>query len=202
MFWYSRDSDSDDEYDFDYDEFGWMMSEALVAPDDPKSWIERTAEKGDADGLKAIIRGLKKGSGGAEKLRVSINTSQRWTEVDYKMGGYTKEWEWHNVTPLAAAALKGHSKVVRVLLETGVADPTLSGCPTDNEYYDAFEAAEKGGCEEIKKMLEAVKPFWKEADYRGSRYSAERKKKKFNNSCTDLEGMLAALAAVNPTASK
>ena len=38
-------------------------------------------------------------------LRKLLNASKRWTEVDYKMSGFTKEHEWHDLTPLAKAGL-------------------------------------------------------------------------------------------------
>ena len=41
----------------------------------------------------------------APALRKLLNASKRWTEVDYKMSGFTKEHEWHDLTPLAKAGL-------------------------------------------------------------------------------------------------
>jgi hypothetical protein len=76
----------------------------------------------------------------AGKRRV-LNASQRWTEVDYKMSGFTKEYEWHGLTPLAAAANCGHAHIVQYLLEQG-ADPTLAGCLSEDTHYNALRAAQ------------------------------------------------------------
>jgi len=189
---------------YGYGGFGYNTDH--VPKDDDVPDIVRYAKTGNIEGVKAQISMVRKKARKAKKeqrnkkldkgLRFLINSSQRWTECDYKMSGFVKTWEWHNLTPLAAAAIQGHSEIVRILLETGVADPTLTGCPTDNEYYDAYQAAEKGSSETVKKMLDAVKPYWNTASYSSMHYSKDRVEKGYNNSCTDIDAMRSALAAV------
>jgi hypothetical protein len=125
-----------------------------------------------------------------EKNKV-INHARKWTEVDYKMSGFAKTWEWFDITPLAVAALKGHEEVVQYLLEQG-ADPTLCGCPRADTVLDAFQAARGTSC---NALLDAVKPFWERAKYAGVHYDA-KSRKKFTNSPTDVNGMLRALRNV------
>jgi hypothetical protein len=125
-----------------------------------------------------------------EKNKV-INHARKWTEVDYKMSGFAKTWEWFDITPLAVAALKGHEEVVQYLLEQG-ADPTLCGCPRADTVLDAFQAARGTSC---NALLDAVKPFWERAKYAGVHYDA-KSLKKFTNSPTDVNGMLRALRNV------
>jgi hypothetical protein len=107
------------------------------------------------------------------------------------MSGFTKEYEWFDINPLAVAASKGHDEIVQYLLEEG-ADPTLVGCPYDDTYWDAFKAAHGTRC---IALMEAVKPFWKKASYAGQRYDA-KSRKKFTDEPTDREGMLNALGTV------
>ena len=107
------------------------------------------------------------------------------------MSGFTKEYEWFDITPLAVAASKGRDDIVQYLLEEG-ADPTLSGCPHDDVYWNAFQAARGERC---VALLDAVKPFWKKAVYAGHHYNANARKK-FDNKPNDFEGMLRALRAV------
>lgn len=76
-----------------------------------------------------------------------INATRRWTEVDYKMSGFTKEYEWHDSTALACAVRCSHGDVVEYLLRRG-ADPTLRGCPDDNVHYDAFGAVPRYASED------------------------------------------------------
>ena len=73
------------------------------------------------------------------KRRV-MNASKRWTEVDYKASGFSKDYEWHGLTPMAAAASAAKPEVVEYLLKQG-ADPTLSGCNVEDCHYDALGAA-------------------------------------------------------------
>jgi len=75
----------------------------------------------------------------ANRRRV-LNASKRWTEVDFNASGFTKEYEWHGLTPLATAASSGKHEVVEFLLKEG-ADPMLRGCATEDEHYDALGAA-------------------------------------------------------------
>jgi hypothetical protein len=141
-------------------------------------------------------------------VRRLLNRSRRWTEVDYKMSGFTKEWEWHDLTPLAAAARRGQCHIVRLLLNSGVCDPTLSGCYADNETCDAFEAlgnqhfrGQSEGKEQCTKLLEAAKPFWPKAQYSGCSYKKEERiTAGFPNKPSDVAGLREALAAVEASA--
>jgi len=187
----------------------WTPSDDLyLREDDDKPAVVRYAEKGNVDGIKAQITAVRKLARKAKKskkkekldknLRLLLNETQRWTEREKGDGDgsdYARAWEWHNLTPLATAAINGQIEVVHLLLETGVADPTLYGCPRQQEFYNAFQAAEIGGCEVIMAMLQAVKPFWNVASYNGMAYSKDRVNCGFSNSCTDLQAMRRALAA-------
>eukprot|EP00656_Telonema_subtile_P022442 TRINITY_DN23580_c0_g2_i2.p1 TRINITY_DN23580_c0_g2~~TRINITY_DN23580_c0_g2_i2.p1 ORF type:complete len:297 (-),score=38.64 TRINITY_DN23580_c0_g2_i2:4-894(-) len=140
------------------------------------------------------------------ELRQLLNQSRRWTEVDYKMSGFTKEYEWHDLTPVAAAAMHGHPHVVRYLLLTGIADPTLEGCYSDDEIVSAFKAAtvqsySNNGVkaedrDQCQKLLAAAEPFWGKAAYSGPQYSAARAKSGFSNSPSNTEDLKAAIEAV------
>ena len=57
-----------------------------------------------------------------------MNAARKWTEVQEKMGGYDKSWEWFGDTALIAAARACHVEVVNYLLMEG-ADPTLPKKP-------------------------------------------------------------------------
>ena len=110
-----------------------------------------------------------------------------------------------HVTP----AQNGHVRVVRYLLLTGIADPTLKGCPEDDIYHDAFTAVDYksfGGSkvseanrEQCRKLLEAAKPFWEPASYKGPRYSKKRINSKpipFVNKPTDLTKLREAVQVI------
>ena len=50
------------------------------------------------------------------------------------------------MTPIATAAKNGHAHVVRYLLMTCIADPTLEGCPDGNDVcVDALSAVDYKG---------------------------------------------------------
>jgi hypothetical protein len=130
------------------------------------------------------------------------------------MSGFTKEYEWFDITPVATAASRGHDHIVQYLLEQG-ADPTLSGCPTDDVHVDAFQAAEaqvrleerksKDGrsktpvpllrAKRCEDLLAAAKPFWKSVSYSHSRYS-KNARTSFSNEPTDMKGLLDAVGAI------
>ena len=89
---------------------------------------------------------------------------------------------------------------------TGVADPTLEGCPEDNVYKNAFTAVDYKGSggskvpeanrEQCRKLLQAAKPFWNEASYSHPRHSKSRIKSKpipFANKPTNLPKLREAL---------
>ena len=180
-------NDPIDYYTNGYGGFGYDTSH--VKKDETHSELFKYASAGDLSQVKQIIEHAKAVSE-VEKNKV-LNHARRWTEVDYKMSGFTKEYEWFDITPLAVAASKGHDGIVQYLLEEG-ADPTLTGCPYDDTYWDAFQAARDTRC---SALLEAVRPFWKRASYAGQHYNANARKK-FTNAPTDCEGMLNALGAV------
>ena len=66
-----------------------------------------------------------------------INHAREWTEVDYRLSGFTKEYEWYDRTPLMIAIKNGHVDIVLFLLQQG-ADPTLAACVDE----DCFTGAE------------------------------------------------------------
>jgi hypothetical protein len=177
-------NDPVDFYTRGYGGFGYDTSH--VKKDEPRTDLFNYASAGNLSEVKRIVEGAEK----KEKNKV-INYARRWTEIDYKMSGFTKEWEWFDITPLAVAAMKGHDEVVHYLLEQG-ADPTLSGCPSADTILDAFQAARGTSCEPL---LDAVKPFWEKANYSGVHYNA-KSRKKFTNAPTDPNGMLNALRNV------
>jgi hypothetical protein len=72
--------------------------------------------------------------------RCVLNASKRWTEVEYKDSGFAKDYEWHGLTALATAAKAGKPDIVEFLLHEG-ANPTLRGCPSEDQDYDALGAA-------------------------------------------------------------
>ena len=137
--------------------------------------------------------------------RKLANASRRWTEVDYRASGFTKEYTWHDFTPITAAAANGHADVVRFLLETCIADPTLKGCPSEDYHANAFQAAEhtkygrtltSHGYVQCQKLLAAAKPFWQH-QFDGSTWSCRSELDGYSNAPTDKEAYMAALAAVN-----
>jgi len=73
-----------------------------------------------------------------------LNYCAKYHEVDYKMAGYTKEWDWFKYTPVVAAAKNGHIECVRVLLLNG-ACPVLQCCEIDDVCEDALQAASGKG---------------------------------------------------------
>jgi len=162
--------DSDDDYyddsdDYDYDDYqggvdamtfqisgygGFGYDTSDVTPNDPHSAVFLAAQEGNLDRVRCHIEG---GARNDTKERLELlNGARRWTEVDYRMSGFTKEYEWFDLTPVAQAALSGHSSVVMYLLRQG-ADPTLKGCPTENEYYDALAAAKKAHSKNVSSIM-------------------------------------------------
>lgn len=179
---------------YGYGGFGYETSH--VKKDEPPSELCTHAQVGRLAEMKIIVEAAKAVS--EDKKNCVINHARRLTEIDYRMSGFTKEFEWYGLTPLSHAAVMGHDAVVQYLLEEG-ADPTLKGCPSKDNYSDAFEAASIGAQHEGARgercaaLLEAVKPCWKKARYAGPQYG---KRQKFTNAPSDREGMLNALGAV------
>jgi hypothetical protein len=131
-----------------YGHGGFGYDTSHIQKDDPTPDIVQAAEKGDFNML--VEECFEEGENEDSFVRKDpsfLNASRRWTEVDYKMSGFTKEYEWHGLTALATAALNGHAKIVEFLLQQE-ADPTLEGRPSedpsqDNE-YNALSAAIAG----------------------------------------------------------
>jgi len=194
-----------------YGGFGYDTSH--VRPDEVPPELTRSAKEGDVASARMIVE--KAAAVSDEKKNAVVNHARRWTEVDYRMSGFTKEYEWFDLTALATAASKGHHDIVQYLLEQG-ADPTLKGCPWEDDHLNALMAAEKllqkskntaGGSksagddglmlrcsQRCVDLLQAAKPFWKDATYSSSQYS--NKREKFTNTPTDLEGLLRAVGSV------
>ena len=170
-----------------YGGFGYDTTH--LKKDDKVPKIVKAAGDGDIGAIKNLVKEASKN--GDKEVRLLVNMTQRWTEVDYKMSGFTKEYEWHGLTALAEAVCIGHFDIAHYLL-TLEADPTLEGCLNDGEYANAFKAVnlcKTVDSERIKKLLEAVKPLWKDAEYKSSRYSKDRVAKAFPNQPTDKEGL-------------
>ena len=209
MDYYDSDGDYDafghmsgDPYDFytnGYGGFGYDTSH--VPKDDRKAEITKKSEEGDLNAVKRIVQAA------TEKDKV-INTARRWTEVDYKASGFTKEYEWFDLTPLATAARKGHDDIVQYLLEQG-ADPTLEGCPEDDVYLNALKAANealgramagrnRASCNKPRRcvdLLSIAEIFWNKSSYSSSSYGAT-KRQVYSNRPKDMNLLLESLSEV------
>lgn len=75
--------------------------------------------------------------------RESIFTNSDTSLLLKHLGRTDKPKKWYGLTPLAIAAMQGHSNVLEYLLRHG-ADPTLRGSPSDDEDYNALDAAKEG----------------------------------------------------------
>lgn len=203
--------------DGDYDAFGHMSGDPLdfytngyggfgydtshVPKDDQKAEITKKIEEGNLNAVKRIVQAA------TEKDKV-INTARRWTEVDYRASGFTKEYEWFDLTPLATAARKGQDDIVQYLLEQG-ADPTLEGCPEDNVHLNALSAANealgrtmasrnRSSCNKPRRcvdLLSVAEIFWNNSSYSSSRYSATERQV-YSNRPKDMNLLLEALNEV------
>jgi len=179
---------------------GFGYNTSRVKPDDPEPEIVQAAKRGDMSKLENLVKVVDRRSNPGMKMRLLVNQTRRWTEVD-NASGSSKTSEWHGLTALATAALEGRADVVHYLLMV-LADPTLWGCSTKNVHYDAFQAAEncrdsKPGKVLVKKLLDAVKPFWNPAEYgKSAQYDETRVTKGFPNIPTDISKMLEALLAI------
>ncbi|KAL7430030.1 hypothetical protein ACHAXM_001984 [Skeletonema potamos] len=199
-YYYDSDDDYYDHYSYDaaehmtndpvhfqmygYGGFGYDTSH--IGPDEPMSDMCINASRGDLSGVMNIVERADSISD-EEKVKV-INYARKWTEVDYRMSGFTKEWTWFDLTPVAAAATLGHHEVVEYLLQQG-ADPTLTGCPTENVTVNALQAAKKNldyesrqgnnngeKCNNAKRcvdLLSVANLFWDKASYSSSRFSTK-----------------------------
>ena len=143
---YYDDYDDYDYDDYDYDPWDHMTNDPVdfamhgyggfgydtshIQQDEKQSEMCIAASKGDLNTVKQLVNTAAAISDD-EKHKV-INYALRWTEVDYRMSGFTKEYEWFDLTPVASAAKMGHHEVVEYLLREG-ADPLLEGYPEDDK---------------------------------------------------------------------
>lgn len=107
------------------------------------SCLTAAARLGDTAEVKSIVE-ERIGKGFLHYPDFLLNYCAKYHEVDYKMGGYTKEWDWFKYTPVVAAAKNGHIECVRVLLLNG-ACPVLQCCEIDDVCEDALQAASSQG---------------------------------------------------------
>ena len=195
-------------YTFGYGGFGYDTSH--VPPNEETPVITKRVEDGNLAAVQNIVQAA---SADSEKAKhVTLNYARRWTEVDYRLSGFTKEYEWFDLTPLATAALKGHDDIVLYLLEQG-ADPTLEGCPDDDVYLTALQSAnqllrsamassDKSKWNKPRRcvdLLSVAELFWEKASYAGSRYS-KTKRLEFSNRPCDVQGLQQALREVKDIA--
>ncbi|XP_066911071.1 uncharacterized protein [Clytia hemisphaerica] len=128
---FEDDSSYIDSDEIDFDPEDYFESNYDIYPKDEKTPnIVDYAGKG----LLSLIQRETK-----DKKAGAINGSRKWTEVEEKWG-YDKSWEWHDDTPLIAAARNGHFEVAHYLLSVG-ADPTLESCHVCDENGNASKAA-------------------------------------------------------------
>ena len=126
-----------DFYTNGYGGFGYDTSH--VEPNEKHSNLYLAAIAGNLREVKRLVEGTDD-----DNQKVTLLTkARRWTEVDFKASGFTKEYEWFDATPLIIAAKEGHMDVVQFLLEQG-ADPTLRGCLDEDEFLTPMKAAQAG----------------------------------------------------------
>ncbi len=214
--------DYDDDYDYDYDDYdvidhmtndpidfqiygygGFGYDTSHIAPDEERSEMCISASKGDLHTVMDIVEQAAAISD--EDQRRVINYARRWTEVDYRASGFTKEWTWFDLSPVAAAAIMGHHEVVQYLLEQG-ADPTLKGCPDDSGSFDALGAAKRAwdfgrnnaisnNLQRCTDLVTVANLFWNTATYANPHYSATARAK-FSNRCKNNRMLQEALQSV------
>ena len=139
---------TDDPVDFytnGYGGFGYDTSH--VAGPEPHSELYRASAAGDLAKVQSIVSETSP----SLKLQV-LNHARKWTEVDYRASGFTKEYEWFDLTPLLVAVQKGHVSIVKYLLEQG-ADPTLQACPEEDLFVGCEGAAETAMTEAKRKIF-------------------------------------------------
>lgn len=106
-----------DEVTFQMHGYGGFGCDTLdVKPNEKESKMVIAARKGD---LLAIEKILEKEKDEA-KRRGLLNHARRWTEVDYRMSGFTKEYEWFDFELDSACncGFAGPCPCGRVSLET------------------------------------------------------------------------------------
>jgi len=176
---------------FGYGGFGYDTSH--VKPDDVEPDIVKWSKHGDLAKVKQLVQRFKTSP-------EEVNKAKIWTECDYKASGFVKTYNWYDMTAVTAAALFGYDDVLYCLLSEGLADPTLIGCPTDNTYFNAFEAHKRGAAKASTKrggklrkphfnecgvLLAAVRPFWETAACSGAGAPDDDEMEHFYNSSDD-----------------
>ena len=152
-------------------------------PDDPHPALVDSAKRGDIASVKKLIsQAESKAKDKSDKTFTQfVNDSRERKEVQEKYG-YDKTWDWYDDTALIASARLGHVEIVKLLLLTGVCDPTLESCPVDDVYENAHEAVTKakrpyssrnitfsGNSKEVViEMLEIANKYWEPASYQGA----------------------------------
>ena len=158
--------DWDDDYDYgdyeDYDPSDHMMNDPVgfqihgyggfgydtshVEPSEEHSELYNASSAGDLAKVRELIS---KTETRKAKLEL-VNHARKWTEVEYRNSGFTKEFEWYDRTPLMAAILRGHEEIVQYLLQEG-ADPVLKACYGEDAYTFAKEDIERAPIDQEKK---------------------------------------------------
>ena len=153
-------------------------------PDDPHPALVDFAKRGDIDSVKKLIcQAESKAKDKSDKTFAQfVNDSRVRKEVQEKYG-YDKTWDWYDDTALIASSRLGHVEIVKLLLLTGVCDPTLKSCPEDDVYENALEAVRNaksqystrnvtfnGNSKEVVvEMLEIANKYWEPASYQSAR---------------------------------
>lgn len=136
-------SDSEANYE------GWFHTRFdMYPPNETESALVDAGKRGDLKKIKEIVSS-------SDEIRKAgvLNHANRWTEVQEK-SCYDKSWEWFGDTALISAARNGYFEIVKFLLLEG-ADPTLSSCPSDDEYETALQAVQnsaKFGNQKLEKL--------------------------------------------------
>ena len=118
-------------------------------PDEEESSFVKAAHKGDVKKLRQLLSQRKKGARPA-----FLNQARCWTELETFVSvvvGFPEYNKWFDLTALATAAKEMHPDAVYFLLRQG-ADPTLKGCPSEDEILDPLDAA-KDGYEHALRMI-------------------------------------------------
>mmetsp|Transcript_7813 Transcript_7813/g.11472 ORF Transcript_7813/g.11472 Transcript_7813/m.11472 type:complete len:207 (+) Transcript_7813:90-710(+) len=171
-----------------YGGFGYDTSH--VQSDEPISELVSCCKQGNLNEVKRVVDSF------PEEMKAElINKGHRWTEVDYRMSGFTKEYEWYGPTPLIAASTEGRDDIVEFLLREG-ADPTLEGCLREDYCANATKCTKDKKCIEL---LNAAHRFWNRARYSGPQHQDDRRKREgYGNKPTDMDGLVAALDKISP----
>ena len=158
-------------------------------PDDPHPALVDFAKRGDIDSVKKLIgQAESKAKDKSDKTFAQfVNDSRVRKEVQEKYG-YDKTWDWYDDTALIASARLGNVEIVKLLLLTGVCDPTLKSCPDEHVYENAYEAVTNakdqnsnlnvsfnGNSKEVvMEMLDIANKYWEPATYQSARGDKRR----------------------------